>query len=160
MSTALDLAGVRFGRLVALRRVGTAPNGKSLWLCRCDCGTEATTRVGHLKSGLIRSCGCLQRETRILNGKASRHAVVSYRGAHQRTVSTRDGAPEHMCPCGAPAREWAYNHADPDERTEMRTGKGSTWLLAYSMDPQYYVAMCIPCHSQMDATFGREEPDE
>jgi len=153
MPAALDLAGVRFGRLVALRRVGTYSNGEAVWLCSCACGAETSTPAYSLRTGHTRSCGCLKSEHGVRMGKAHRRSVVGYQGAHWRTRRVRGKAVEQTCPCGAPAAHWAYNHADPDERTEI--GRGM-----YSMDPQYYVAMCVPCHSQMDATFGREdEPD-
>ena len=154
MPVALEIAGVRFGRLVALRRVGTYSNGEALWLCVCDCGTETSTTAGNLRTGHTRSCSCLKSEHGARMGKASRRDVVGYEGAHWRTVSARGRAAERTCPCGAPAAHWAYSHGDPDERSGI--GRG-----VYSMDPQYYVAMCVPCHSQMDATFGREEePDD
>ena len=149
---ALDLAGVRFGRLVALRRVGMPPGRRVTWLCRCDCGAETSTSADHLGAGFTRSCGCLLRETRVLFGKAHRRsAVVTYSGAHRRIVSARGKAAEHTCPCGAQAQQWAYNHSDPDERTETVAVKGSTSLRAYSLDPQRYNAMCKPCHVRLDA---------
>jgi len=144
MSTALSLEGVRFGRLVALRRVGTCPGGSAMWRSACDCGAETSTSAASLRAGITRSCGCLRREACVLFVKASRRAVVSYSGAHQRTVSTRGKASKQTCPCGAPAEQWAYNHSDPDERSAV--GRG-----AYSLDPQHYVAMCGPCHAQLDA---------
>lgn len=57
---ARDLAGMRFGSLVALRRVeGTHEHGgEAFWLCRCDCGEESVVRSDHLTGGHTRSCGC------------------------------------------------------------------------------------------------------
>lgn len=59
MPIALELSGQRFTKLTVLRRVGSA-NGKSLWLCRCDCGTEKEIRAGTLMNGYAKSCGCLK----------------------------------------------------------------------------------------------------
>ena len=57
-----DIAGQRFGRLTALRRVpppeGTAPN--DYWLCRCDCGQERVVLASNLIRGHTKSCGCLK----------------------------------------------------------------------------------------------------
>lgn len=59
---AKDITDKRFGRLIALYRTGErGKDGSVVWRVRCDCGCEfeATTRY----LGLIKSCGCLQRET-------------------------------------------------------------------------------------------------
>lgn len=61
--TLIDLTGKRFGRLTVVERV-ESPTG-NYWLCRCSCGnTKQITRSDSLKSGLIRSCGCLNDEAR------------------------------------------------------------------------------------------------
>lgn len=36
-----------------------------MWLCRCDCGEERLVPLNRLTQGLVKSCGCLARETRI-----------------------------------------------------------------------------------------------
>ena len=56
MGRLLDLAGQRFGRLVALSR----EDGR--WLCRCDCGGTNRVVTGHLQEGVVRSCGCIAKE--------------------------------------------------------------------------------------------------
>ena len=53
----VDLAGRRFGRLVAISRHG-ASGAITTWLCRCDCGTEKPVRIDHLQTGATISCGC------------------------------------------------------------------------------------------------------
>jgi hypothetical protein len=58
---AIDLSGVRFGRLIALtqHRIGI----RLMWLCRCDCGNERFVQAGNLqKQGGTKSCGCLNLE--------------------------------------------------------------------------------------------------
>jgi hypothetical protein len=56
-----DITGQRFGRLVAVRRVGKNGRGEHSWLCRCDCGREVVVRVSHA-GGHTKSCGCLALE--------------------------------------------------------------------------------------------------
>src|ERR1700761_945223 len=34
------------------------------WIYLCDCGTQKVARKAHVNAGLIRSCGCLERESR------------------------------------------------------------------------------------------------
>lgn len=61
MGAFVDLTGRRFGRLTAIKRVGTV-RGKAAWLCRCDCGGKATVPSSSLTSGNTRSCGCIHSE--------------------------------------------------------------------------------------------------
>ena len=63
-----DLAGVRFGRLVAIERGPNDPKGRTVWKCRCDCGNEKYILATSLTQGLTKSCGCLRhglRHTRL-----------------------------------------------------------------------------------------------
>lgn len=57
-SKAKDMAGQRFGLLVALRRDGTSPNGCAKWECRCDCGKIIHVDSTRLRKGRARHCGC------------------------------------------------------------------------------------------------------
>ena len=61
----LDLAGKRFGRLVAIRFVGIAKANGSKWQCLCDCGNVKVIGTTCLVLGKTQSCGCLRREQRI-----------------------------------------------------------------------------------------------
>lgn len=57
-----DLAGQRFGRLVAIQKV--KPHITSggayitMWECKCDCGNTTTVSMQKLKTGHTQSCGC------------------------------------------------------------------------------------------------------
>ena len=59
-----NLIGEKFGRLTVLSRAPNDKNGRSMWYCECDCGSEEIKayRQDHLKSGATTSCGCLQKE--------------------------------------------------------------------------------------------------
>lgn len=59
-----DLAGLKFGRLFVLRRVGSNSRGISTWLCSCECGGEKVVDADCLKRGSTASCGCLALEQR------------------------------------------------------------------------------------------------
>lgn len=58
----IDITGERFGRLVAIKKIGNADSHGSLWLCKCDCGNEKEVRLNYLRTGGTTSCGCLRRE--------------------------------------------------------------------------------------------------
>lgn len=54
-----DLSAIRFGKLVCLEPAGTDGKGNTLWLCECDCGNTCIAKLGQLRAGYKRSCGCL-----------------------------------------------------------------------------------------------------
>lgn len=58
----IDLTGQRFGRLLVIRCVGRDPEGRAMWLCKCDCGNETVVHSRHLRTGATQSCGCLIKE--------------------------------------------------------------------------------------------------
>ncbi|MHC3450821.1 hypothetical protein [Streptomyces prasinus] len=62
MPPRLELAGMRFGRLIVLEVHDQDAGRAYRWKCRCDCGAEAIVRGGHLKAGVTQSCGCGIRE--------------------------------------------------------------------------------------------------
>jgi hypothetical protein len=59
----MELSGVRFGRLVVLRR---STSGRRVpWVCRCDCGVVVTKAQSDLRRGDTTSCGCAKRDATI-----------------------------------------------------------------------------------------------
>lgn len=68
-----NLVGERFGRLVVVERSGSTPKGGARWLCRCDCGSDATVAAGNLRGGSTRSCGCLGSE--LSSARAATHRM-------------------------------------------------------------------------------------
>lgn len=70
-----DIAGFRFGRLVAIEDAGCSrglERGR-VWLCKCDCGERVFVRLRHLVSRNTRSCGCLRVEINRRLGPQQRH---------------------------------------------------------------------------------------
>ena len=65
MAKVKDLTGKRFGRLIVLGLNGKAFNGKYQWDCRCNCGNCITVKGNSLTTGHTKSCGCLERESKI-----------------------------------------------------------------------------------------------
>ena len=58
-----DLTGNRYGRLTVVEFLGMK-NSLSQWKCQCDCGNYKITDARMLNSGHVKSCGCLQKESR------------------------------------------------------------------------------------------------
>ena len=50
-----QILGKKFGLLTILHHQGQGDK----MVCRCDCGSEKIARLSHMKSGTVKSCGCL-----------------------------------------------------------------------------------------------------
>ena len=61
MAKAINLTGMKFGRLTVIKRVENRGRN-ACWLCECDCGNTYVGRADHLKNGNTKSCGCLNSE--------------------------------------------------------------------------------------------------
>ena len=58
MGRKLELSGKRFGRLTVIRENGKK-NGRTAWLCKCDCGNEIIAKKIYVMRGEVKSCGCI-----------------------------------------------------------------------------------------------------
>lgn len=52
-----NIAGVRFGHLVAVEATPERKNGYTVWRCLCDCGRTAAVPSRYLKNGWATTCG-------------------------------------------------------------------------------------------------------
>jgi hypothetical protein len=74
-----DMTGLRIGRLTVVARAQNGEHGRARWFCRCDCGGETIQYGKNLRKQIVRSCGCLRRETSTAIGRRSRkhgHAIL------------------------------------------------------------------------------------
>lgn len=65
-----DLTGRRYNMLTVLE-MDCKKNGSFYWKCLCDCGNMTSVKSGNLKSGMVKSCGCLMHQ----NEKAKTHGM-------------------------------------------------------------------------------------
>ena len=57
--TRLNIAGQRYGKLVALYPIYSKSKYiHTKWHCKCDCGVECDIDLGNLRQGFSQSCGC------------------------------------------------------------------------------------------------------
>lgn len=67
----IDVKGDRYGMLVALRRADKKTKGGGYyWYFQCECGRTVCKPLNSVRSGLIKSCGCLRHHktgTRLYN---------------------------------------------------------------------------------------------
>lgn len=59
---AYKLVGRRFGRLEVIEKI-ESKNNQIIWKCKCNCGNITRASSHQLVSGIIKSCGCLRKET-------------------------------------------------------------------------------------------------
>jgi len=64
----IDLTGHKYGRLTPIKPTGNKISGSMVWLCKCSCGNKKEVKAGHLRSGVIISCGCYNNEKRFKHG--------------------------------------------------------------------------------------------
>ena len=100
------MIGDRYGLLTIVRQAPSSTKaGKRQWVCRCDCGGEAVTTTGSLRSGNTRSCGCLKH-------RAYRPSPVAVGDRYGRLlVEAREGSDKFgnrlwrcRCDCGKTVR--------------------------------------------------------
>lgn len=64
MSKLIDITGNRYNHLTVVERADNVGNGIATWKCLCDCGNYTVVRGSNLKSGAVKSCGCLMHTTK------------------------------------------------------------------------------------------------
>lgn len=69
-----DLTGQKFERLIVKGYIGKNNKNHALWLCRCSCDNYTLVTTTDLKSGHVKSCGCLKIEMTIERNKNNSYA--------------------------------------------------------------------------------------
>ncbi len=75
MAKPIDLTGKKFGNLTVIKRTHNTKKGNTRWICKCDCGNETIVTAGNLKSGAVKSCGCLREKPYNLKHGESKTAL-------------------------------------------------------------------------------------
>ena len=73
-----DRTGQKYGRLTVLKRAENI-NGRTAWICQCDCGNICTVLGDSLQAGNTRSCGCLNNESRSRTGRNNKIDLTNQR---------------------------------------------------------------------------------
>jgi hypothetical protein len=110
----IDLAGQRFGRLLALEPAGLNAQGRLLWLCRCDCGNEIKVPCGNLarSNKRIWHCGCLTGLAADKSVKRRRAKTAWQRAARAEKKAVSVAMPA-VRPNGGPLDQFLYGHPAP-----------------------------------------------
>ena len=72
-----NLVGRVFNRLTVISRVENNKYNQARWLCQCICGNQTIVSTYHLKSGRIKSCGCMLKE--IIKNRSITHGCYNTR---------------------------------------------------------------------------------
>ena len=57
----IDLSGEKYGRLAVIGRSDNV-NGRTAWICHCNCGKSKIVTGNMLRTGKVKSCGCIRSE--------------------------------------------------------------------------------------------------
>ncbi len=94
MSLFINLIGVKFGRLIPIKRVENDKYNNAKWLCRCDCEIEKIIGGNDLRTGKSQSCGCLKKEKESLVHTKHGHSNKNKRSL---TYNTWTGMIQRCC---------------------------------------------------------------
>lgn len=73
-----NMRGQHFGLLTVIAKAESDANGKSMWICKCNCGRTCTKRRSKLIQGKATNCGCMRKHN--LRIGHIRHGYSSRRG--------------------------------------------------------------------------------
>jgi hypothetical protein len=85
MTIISHIVGKKYGKLVVLKQLDSDKNGKSQWLCKCDCENEHIARASDLNSGKIISCGCFREGVLKTHGHSGERIYRIWHGMVSRT---------------------------------------------------------------------------
>lgn len=74
MSRGLDITGMRFGSLTAIRRYSQSKNKTWKWLCRCDCGEETVSFITTLHASETACCKSCR--SKIISKQRTKHGMT------------------------------------------------------------------------------------
>jgi hypothetical protein len=121
MTKVIDITGQLFGKLTVLEYTGKNSEGRALWLCKCECGKQATVVGKHLRNDTTKSCGCIVNKHNMTN--TSTYTI--WRGMMRRCYETTN---QHYKRYGArgikvykPWHEFVNFYRDMGERPEGKS---------------------------------------
>ena len=155
--------GVRFGKLTVLQRgPSSGRRPRTMWLVRCDCGTEKLVSRENLIGGNTKSCGCSLRKATA----AQTIVRCSYKGgAKQRGLSYSLSEEEFLTLTSSPCHycgrlPFRIQKANGRRRGGDSPGGAYTYNGIDRMDNSvgYEFSNCVPCctecnRAKMDRTY-------
>lgn len=94
MGAFIDITRQKFNRLTAIKPIKKDKWGEFIWECLCDCGQATRARLTNLKTGHVKSCGCLHEETarklNLIHGEAGTRLYQIWRDIKRRCLNPED----------------------------------------------------------------------
>ncbi len=110
VAEALNIAGQRFGRLVAKKRVGSRC-GSALWKCHCDCGRTVLATRNNLEAG-TESCGCKHAIVAASKRTARHDNLSEYQSWQNAKARTTNSDHQHFLPGVGMCKRWSASFAN------------------------------------------------
>lgn len=79
-----NLIGCVYGKLLVVDYAGKDYKNNTMWLCKCKCGNEKVVRGSKLKSGEVKSCGCLRHEDNPVKNENIRLSKIKHNKSNTR----------------------------------------------------------------------------
>lgn len=146
--------GQRYSLLTSVKFIENAPNSTAIWLFVCDCGRSKTARASCVRSGKLRSCGCVKRDPLTRFG---RH-VSTHRTRARAEGETRynTGKPCHQ---GHHSDRWTCSgdciqceRSRPHEKNRQARGYGlADWNAVLQMKEEQN-GRCAICSDPLETT--------
>lgn len=146
MPKALDLTGQKFGRLT-VKKQAPSRSGKTYWICECDCGEEKEIQGTHLKTGAIKSCGCLQAETFKKNRSIK---VMEFRRRIKIALVEAFGHKCHCCGLVDEPYIYDFHHIDPSQKDFQISGANTRSREKYLDEAKKCIMVCSNCHRKIE----------
>ncbi len=135
MGIAIDITGMRQGKMVAIERGYSDPGRGVKWLTRCDCGNERYSLASQFKRGKFKSCGSCEKLTDRTGQRIGRLVAVSRwksKKGHWHWLFKCDCGEEVVTlwgnakSCGCLDREMKYKHGKCGTRAYLSWTKAKS----------------------------------
>jgi hypothetical protein len=165
ITTTISIVGEVYYRLTVLEDLPPLPGKRErIVVCSCSCGGTITTLKKHLRQGLTRSCGCLNREHISALGKDN---VKKYRKSqgHPEDVPMSTGTRsdfQHTIGLEVKRRDNFTCVLCGNKPGKLHAHHIETWKFDESkrFDIKNLITLCKPCHlNKVHRGKFREEPD-
>lgn len=100
MKKPIDLTGEKFGRLLVVARAKNNKDGRAMWHCICDCGSERVVMGKSLRNGHTQSCGCLAKDIN------SVRSFIDHTGERFGMLTVISRADDYIAPNGKKHVRW------------------------------------------------------